>query len=780
MGDKKQRKRERRLKRLTKKNRDRTPEQSTGPVFLSSPFNEIPPDTLRKAAVEFAKESRVKLKNYFAEVLGLLRSVEPFQTLSLLAFYGLYGSINDRGDRSSFLPKKLQFLQPNVELAQALLLTIPPSEVGSDVISHESLQKLFEILPSLSNAFAYQRMLVAEQERSPEEKSIGMLQEALRAHTQTVRNWGYFDDVVRTIKSLYSPLDAAFISHVGLSATQIVDGFVALIRSSERSFDDHSQKLAAVFRQPTSAEMIRKYYELNPGWTEPPDKMIQVIQERHLDREQTKRLIFSHVEYRFPSSFEFSASTFAVYAHAAESNARYFLEHVSLCPGELASVDPEHLLLDNPVWKKPVIKFGEDRYFCAMPQVFFSFALQIMRELSKSNADLEVACQERRAEYLEDSISSLFREAFPAATFVRSFKWQDGNQRFENDLIVKLDSHLFLIEAKSGSVTPAALRGAANRAKKHIDDLIIAPSVQSARLAERIRQALGTPLQYSPELAPLKLDDVRTVFRLSITLEDFATIQSNLHHLDGTGWLPAGHTIAPCILLGDLQTIFEILGSNGHRINYLRRRTELASTLTTMGDELDHLGLYLMNGFNMAEAEAKRLNLVLSGMSAEIDKFCMARAEGIRIPKPKPRMGNWWEKICETVEKRRFPRWTDTFYVLLSLSPEEQERAEGMFRKAKRNVLSNVGGGITNDSVVIIPPNQHTNAIGLRALRYADFKQRHALMRAVADNAFDHEHVKKCLVITVFVDRDVEPYSSLGMYFRDDSNSTNVDDLLFY
>lgn len=781
MDNRKRKKRDRRAKRIAKENRRKTKRHSgPGPVFVPSPFNDLPREALLPAVLAAATKSQSELSVRLDSILRILRSVEPLQALSMLVVYGLCGSMDAKGERRSFLPKGSKFSQPDAEFAQALVLTIPQCELAVDPPSNQSIQELFESLPAVSQAFGMQRMLVMGKERSKEEKSIGMLQEALRAHTQHVRNWGFFDDVVRTLKALYSPLDERFATHVGMSATQIVDGFVSLLRGPERAMNRQKQILSEVFAERTVSGMIRKYYELNPDFPDAPEDMLRVVEMRKLNVEETKFLLVSHMEYRLPSLFEFSAGTLAASVGASESNAQQLLDRLSLSPGELAGHELQRLFLSNPVWQKPIVNLGRGRYFCAMPQVFFSFALQIMGELSRADPDLERACFDRRADYLENSIFDLFRRAFPSATLTRNFRWKEGDQQFENDLIVKIDSHLMLIEAKSGSISWPALRGAAERARKHIEELILAPSIQSDRLAQRIRLAIRSSSQASEAFPGLDLQGVRTVLRLSVTLEDFATIQSNLHHLEDTGWLPSEHTTAPCILLGDLETVFKILEPEGQKLNYLRRRTELASRLTTVGDELDHLGLYLANGFNMAQAEADHVNLVISGMSDEIDSYCMARSAGIHTAKPKPRLGKWWSAICDTVQHRKFPRWTDTYYVLLSVSPDEQEKAEQMFVRVKSNIAAFHGSSAQKDSVVIIPPEQRSNAIVLFAFRDAESGKRHARMRSMAGQTFANPHVQRCLALAINVDRERGSYSTLGMFFRDDPKEGNVDELVVY
>lgn len=112
---------------------------------------------------------------------------------------------------------------------------------------------------------------------------------------------------------------------------------------------------------------------------------------------------------------------------------------------------------------------------------------------------------------------------------------------------------------------------------KHIQELIVAPSDQSARLAKRLREAIsGTANGISN--FPLSLDGIHVVSRLSVTLHDFATVQSIPALLLEAGLIRSEHRLAPCTTLADLEVVFDILDTPYLRMHYLRRRAELVGT----------------------------------------------------------------------------------------------------------------------------------------------------------------------------------------------------------
>ena len=765
-----------------KRKRLRKRKDRRGPVFFKHPLSELPRDKVLPALIHYADASKAAFRETLEVVLKILRSSEPLQIIATLAVFGLSCRIDDEGNYKSLLNNS-QFTQAHVELAQSLSLTIPPGQIPITPPDGRDIQQMFDLLPKLGQFFIYQRMVTMEDERTDEQKAILLVQELLRTHTQSVRNWGYFDKVRRIVDELYKPLDDAFIKHIGVSATQLAAAFLHLVRESERRMNAVLKQLPQVFRVGGVAAMLRKYYELNPQFVGGSEEMLALVKRERLSVGQTKSLILAHIEYRLPDLYTFSATSIAAQLGIGAAAMRGAFDKLSLSFGDLASHQIERLLLDNPVWQKPVIILGDDQYFCAIPQMFFSFVRPILDYLIGDNGELGQACGRRRAEFLESELEKLFAKAFPGAEIVAGFRWRSGDAEYENDLIVRIDSHLLLIEAKSGTVSWPALRGAPERAKKHIDDLIVAPSIQSARLAERIEAVIKSPElrdAYLPGLG-VRLDRVHTVVRLSVTLEDFAMIQANLSQLRATGWLPSQHTLSPCILLTDLEILFEILEPVGQKIHYLRRRTELATHLVSMGDELDHLGLYLENGFNIGESEFGEVALQLVEMSKEIDVFCVARAEGKKVKKPRLRMGKWWSDICAQVEQRAFDRWTDVYNMLMSLSPYEQEKAERMFQKVVRALRRTTKAPSEKDCVVAIPTPRKTIAVVLFAFRDADSGTRHERMQSIASETFEHPHVKSCLVVAVNVDGKAYPYATLAVVYPNESREqTQCGDLQVY
>ncbi len=742
--------------------------KSEGLVFFKNPLSDIPRDQFRSALIEHGAESADKFKTVLADVLAILKSYEPLQLLNMLAMYGLAVGMDDSGQQQKLLADIADIEQSHVELIQALALTVPVSDLNLRPPDPTALQSLFDLLPQLARSFSDQRYSQMSQDRADVEKSILVLQEQLRLHTQYVRNWGYFDKMCRIVTDLYAPLDSTIIAKFGLSVNDIVSLFTNHIRSLEKHRHETFLALTKIRERRTVEDRIHEYHSLYPDLQDNPDDFIAFVTQHCLDADQVMMLIWAHLDYRATEYSMLESGAVAANLGVNTETVTRVLDRLSIRLGELQGKDIEHLFLDNPVWLRPLVQISNEKYFCALPQMFFSFVRPILDELIKEDTGLVKAVATRRAAFLESEVARLFAAAFPDAERKTGFRWRYDGTEYENDLLVRVDSHLFLIEAKSGVVSDPALRGAPDRAKKHIRELIVAPSLQSARLAERIDEVLESPqlqTQYLPEIG-IDLTRVKHIVRLSVTLEDFAQLQANLHELRDTGWFSSDHKLAPCIMLADLEIIFDILEAAGEKVNYLKRRAELLESMRTIGDEIDHLGLYLQTGFNIGdEIEDGSAILQLIEMSQPVDNYCVALAEGAHRQKPRLRSSDWWSDICSYVEKRSFWRWTEVINILLSLSFEEQEEAEKMFGQVRDRLRKGRKKG-SQDTVFICPPTRKSEAVALFAFLDSDVGQRYLRMEQIANQAFDTAHVRRCLVIAANIDREDYPYSSLMVFDR--------------
>jgi hypothetical protein len=748
-----------------------------GPFFAGHPLNGAPQEIRRRYVEDIGRQEKENFDNLLPMVCELISRIDPLHAVALMSLYGLMSTPTEQGThkQSSSSPK---VQQGQIEFLQALGLRNPLSRL-SEFPEPESVQKLFDWLPELFRA--YQLMRSGTQLPSPvsapinEEHDVTRIQLFLRMHTSVVRNWGYFGSVTRISKELFSRIDDEYEIQAGMKLTKVVDIFEGLIRRHEEKVNEHRAKLHKVFQQRSVASMLDAFFSNFELQGE-----IDSFRNRLCESGVTHRQAMAAL---LPWSDRFLGPAFIVTNEEIAKEYGVNLEAISaltirlsLAFGDLADQAPETLFLNNPVWLRPLINMQNGAFFCGLPQTLMSFVFPIVEELLKPFELLQQKLRNVRASYLEDEVSRLFAKALPSAVAHRGFKWREGAQEFESDLVIRFDTTLILIEAKSGRVTWLALRGAPPRLVEHIKELIVKPSDQSGRLAQRIEGDIAR-LQAGevPTLNfPLALEGVTCVVRISVTLHDFATIQSVPGMLADAGLLKNKFPLAPCMSLADLEVVLDLLSASYIRLHYLRRRAELLISLKTVGDELDMLGLYLDTSLNLGTVQTRYKNFVTAGYSAKIDRYYTMRDEGIVVRKPKPNTSAWFTRLCEQLQHRSRPGWSEIACELLSITSIDQQQLERHVRRLAIRLSSGKLLKEGQDSILLIPPEGTYHAVAFQVKRRDGPDPYGSNAESIAQKAFESAHVKRCTVIVIDAQSTDLPYLSAGIFTALERNTSGA------
>lgn len=737
-----------------------------GPALFEHPFSGVDRDVLRAVLSEQGKKSAESFPQLLEKAKALLQARSPTAILAITACYGLQVGVTSKGVNSKSLAGD-KIDQHHIEILQALALSLPADNWGADFALPEHIQEAFDVAKELSDAFHLRRHSEITAIKDQDELILRSIQERLRLHTQIVRNWGYFSDVVAITKDLHQPFDAALKASFGLTATEIVDLFVRMIRTIEERSTKRLNMLQRVFRERKPKKMIRAYYKANPHFKDSADDLFRHLGDRLHNHEAIVAIILSHSDLVIPDMMTCSADQLATSTNLHANAVRTVLNRLSFKPGDLEDANIEHVFMANPVWERPLVSLGNDKFLCALPQLFFSFVHEIMESLI-TEAGFATQLEERRATYLESESVRLVSAALPGAVAVPSYTWEWEGKRYETDLIAALDQYLLIIEAKSGMITAPALRGATDRAKRHIRDLIIHPSEQSARLEGVFRKAQQGDAAALAQVARLgiNLANVQHIMRLSVTLSDFNVLTAQESTFKEVGWLAKDHELAVNMNIADLRCVLDLLRPVPHLISYLADRGRLQRTLEIQGDELDWLGLYLGTGFNFGEME-KFAGLFITGMSEPVDAYYTARDAGLTLQKPKPRLTQLWEDALTHVTKRGFEGWIACAVALLQASSyDEQRNIEREYKKICDRVphIWRQQGHIS--SVVVTPPTKRDTAIIFFAYPRQLADRRHDHASELAMHGFQEAHIEKAIVFGRQVPHSATPVSFVAMFRR--------------
>ncbi len=762
----KKRQKQKRLKQKNAKNNDASSDQ-IGPVFtkMPNPLSHITDDQRKELVDKIGEESKKKFEESISAISTILKERDPITLISVIAGYSLAKGVTSKGVQST--EKADDTHQFHIEVLQALFLQIKKSEVGLMPIVPEVVQQIIDELKSLGYSFSSSRFSSDQISNSKETSAIQKLQEIVRLNTQAVRNWGHFSQVNELSYELYSYFDKALLEREGISVTQIFDVFNFMLSSIELSLNKRFNELSDLKKCKNTKELIHKYFELIERPENEAENYLKNSGYGKLSKKKTFFLMMAHYDLRMSDYFIFRSKDISEALNISVDQVTKICDIFSLSIGELQGFNSNYILLDNPVWEKPITKLEDNKYFCPVPQLFFSFILSSLNGYIESVVKEDL--HDRRANYLEDKINKIVNRRFPDASTVVGVKWNYEGTIYETDLITFIDSYAIIIEAKSHKITKPANRGAPDRLKRHIKEVLIEPSIQSKRFKTYLETISKNPelgIELKKQL-PVDLSGINKVIRVSVSLEAFSTLQTNLGQINDTGWIPEEYESCPTMTLADFETVFDILEHPVQIIHYLTQRTELEKKVTIVGDELDFLGLYFTTLLNMNSLKEEDGEFMISGMSEPIDRYYNSRDHGVEVVKPKPQTSKLFKNIFLKLEERSTPRWSEIGVILNMFTPDDQVRLESSIRKYSKIVNRTWEKEGHTNTIVVIPAEHSDLSLAFLLYKNGNSNHRDKFIQGASELGLDPEHVKNCLVIAKNIDDDTLPYHFIALFKKD-------------
>ncbi|WP_095186276.1 hypothetical protein [Pseudomonas sp. Irchel 3H9] len=727
--------------------------------LFSHPLNDIDRDVLKAALIAEGEKSQERFPELCDSLLSQFRASYPPHIIAMLSAYGLQVQVGDEGvSRESMMP---DVQQHHVEILQALALTIPHGEWGQRPAKPLEIQKVVENVKALADAFIHRRFLSMVEERDASQQTILMLQERLRAHTQFVRNWGYFAAVSKISKELYSPLDQDVKKFFGFSATDLIDVSVAILKRLEERSSKRMQLLQKIFRSKTKEKLVKRYFAIYPYVEGNPSEFLKGL-PKDIDLIGVAGILQAHSDMVLPSLASVEVEKIAELTKRSEDVVLLILNRLSLMPGDLDRENIPNFFLSNPTWIAPGINIAGG-FFFPVPQVIFSNIHAVMRSLL-DDAGLLEKLKKRRAIYLEEKIKDVIEGVFPTIKFALNAKWVVGQDRFETDFLGQVDRAILIVEAKSAALTPQGLRGAPDRVKRHVRDLIVEPAEQSHRLEQILWKAKSGDADALKLTAQLGLvaEKVDTIIRISVTLDDFSVICSAEAELKRAGWVPEDLPLAPTLNIADLACVAEILNEPAYFLHYFAERERIQKSTQMMGDEMDYLGLYLETGFNSAVLESEDTCVAIVGMSRSVDHFYNSADAGVRVRKPKVKLHPHLERIVLEIQRKGVEAWTTMVIDMLRIGDfGQQTQIFKELENLKISVQKNYQDPYHLSSMIIEPPAHREASVVFYVYPKAISERRNESVSEIASNVLEDGGKKRCVVVGRMIEEWTRPYQFL-------------------
>ena len=593
-----------------------------------------------------------------------------------------------------------------------------------------------------------------------------LLLQKMRTHTAAVRNWGYAVHMHKVTHALAEEIKIEFMDFYGVDPAKLVDTLLSLAERIQDRVNEHIRKVRGFWRQRSHEDVVKAFVNSYPDVDAPDADDLFNMAGRHLG--SLKAMLVNYSELGLADSMTFTVDDIVdAYGENADAERlRAIFERLTMHFEELRDQNREYVILDNPVWKKPFIGVANEAYFSAVIGLMPHYTLGILEGLITEVPGLDEKYRTRKGRFLESEIEDLFRSALPSGKIYRGSQWYDETgTNGENDLTAIVDCFAIVVEAKSGPISPPASRGAPDRFRRTVQELIEEPAEQANRFIALLKSS-ETPVNFPTREGLVNTIDARGVryyIPLTITLEQLWDV-SNLRELIESGVSTKQLSeLAPVISLTDMMVIFEILNLQSERVHYLFRRREIDAHLRWNGDELDFLAFYLEHGFNIGETEfSGEYYIDLSMGSIQLDMYYEGLRSGVSVAKPALALTSRWQSILRRLDIGKVEHWLDSAVLLLNVPFPDQDKLERRFQKLCRQVMRGKVKKRHNCVIVVAGPPQRKFFAALYPYYRIDREIRNSFIAQVLDSQEARE-CRGALCMGVDLEGETLPYSVLAL-----------------
>jgi hypothetical protein len=524
------------------------------PTLQRDPLNNLTGERRKEVIQLVGAQCRAEFDKQVQHVRTLLGQFNAFQTLAHLCYYDQL--LLDGSKEADYKPVE----QSMVEWLQALVLMIPESELSGSLTSSPGPEILMDFNASLTAVQeSYGLMRLGKEHENSEAATAA---ELMRQQTAFIRNDGFPSQIRRLQEELFQPLDQAFAKREGYALSEVVGALWKLTELIQSRINEDFQLRRRILGQKTSEKVVEQFA---PIIGRDAAGVTRDMQEFFHDVKKVRVAITHHLDAHNFRFFYFKESDFTALFRAdfPADKIGAILSTLSMGWGKLKDGNPEHFILDNPVWTKPLIAVGNATYFFPLVGMVQSFGLQMVEQFLKLHPDLESKYHDVvRGDFLERRTEAALRAAFPNAEIYRGLKWTDENGRtWENDLLVLLDTHALVFECKSGQIRARAQRGDIPALKRELEKLVGDPSRQGKRFADFLLAARGDVKlkDATGRLQELSLGRLVRATTVNVTMEYLGSLGIQHQLLRESGLVAVDIAPAATIPLHDLECILEIL-----------------------------------------------------------------------------------------------------------------------------------------------------------------------------------------------------------------------------
>lgn len=721
---------------------------------------EIPFQTRLEVFRDIGKQANEKFNQGLPKLSYWFENYDPLYILSFCAVY----FISQPEGIDCEAHGELEFPHHFIEILQAISLYEQRNISARPLL--DDAQRLEEQMKEFGKAMTLRYAAFPPDLKTGEDLHAYYLRMEMMVHTAVVRNWAFPHQMQRVVFALTTLIDDEFKNVYGIGSYGFMQVLFKLIDERSDLLNAHLTKVRSIYgkRKSSLREIVAAYNSAFPE-NEPIDEDMVRRNWQLLggSKQNVVDSLICHTDLRLQDIYSFSIehAKSLLIDKSSEASLEKVLNVLALEFGSLKGFEKEHIVLSNPVQRKPFVHLGVGMLYSSVWGTLPHFVIDILEGLVSNHVSLSKKYSKAKSKYLEDEIERIARKAFPSAQIFRGSLYN----QYENDLLVILDSFAIVIEGKSGAMSDPARRAAPASLFETLKQLIEEPSEQALRFIEFLKANPGEHKLKTKRRIVNEINntDVKYYIPLGVTFVQFGAISSNLKKLVESKVVnKALEQLAPSMSFTDFEIAMDLLSNEAERIHYLVRRREFEAHVAYEGDELDLLGFYFENGFNIGDTEySQDMSFMLTLKSKELEPYIVGNSQGINVPKPQISISPWWRTLLDTIDKRKPVGWLETSFVLLNSTKEDQEKFEKRFNQLVVDTLNAKTEMPHNFIVFFSGPERRRYAVIAYPYLTQDLELRNQIIREALEQP-QLKGTRGIVVVGVNILKGHYPYSVLA------------------
>jgi SEC-C motif len=378
------------------------------------------------------------------------------------------------------------------------------------------------------------------------------------------------------------------------------------------------------------------------------------------------------------------------------------LATLSVSPGESVLRDPElkqhddlSPLSTSPLHFKPLLQVNE-RFYSFYHSGFEDHVPELIAaDLVARKPSDATAMARRHSDRIEEVAAELLSRVLEPDFVFRQMYYPNPDQPgdlTELDVLMGVDDLLFLVEVKSGGLSPAGSRGAPKSLAGDLHDLIIAGQRQSERAERYLKSQPEAPFydQSGKNVVHrVRIADYRRVFRLIVTREFLSWVGAKIAVLSILD--PGLSKSFPWhVSLDDLRVVAELFAGKALQFaHFLEQRLQAsAETALSQHDEIDHIALYFrLNQYHDLNVRGVDFMSFDSSYTKGIDHYFASRSAGEAVAMPGQRISANTQRLVDALSASHLRGRFEAASAVLSMGQQGRREFDEMLGalEARRN-----------------------------------------------------------------------------------------------